>query len=199
VARGWTGNVTAALILDANSTEEQRDAPTNVFSGKAGGDAANQAALVGDIKGVFVAPIDYKMTAFRRTRSGVGGRPARAAPGSPLLDGVEAALANRFPAGSPRAARLPPVAGATSTRWPRPASTPRRRSSPGWRPVWIRGHSRRPRDEPRSTPTRGDQPGTGVEPHSLASVMGVEHGQQPVESTRGRRRVQVGDQILDHP
>jgi hypothetical protein len=27
------GNVTAALILDANSTEEQRDAPTNVFSG----------------------------------------------------------------------------------------------------------------------------------------------------------------------
>jgi hypothetical protein len=35
------GNVTAALILDANSTEEQRDALTNISSSKAGGDAAN--------------------------------------------------------------------------------------------------------------------------------------------------------------
>ena len=56
------GNFTAAFILDANSTEEQRDALTSIFSGKAGGDAANLAALVGDIKGVFMAPIDDKMT-----------------------------------------------------------------------------------------------------------------------------------------
>jgi hypothetical protein len=56
------GNFTAALILDANSTEEQREALTTIFSGKAGGDAANLAALVSDMKGVFVAPIDYKMT-----------------------------------------------------------------------------------------------------------------------------------------
>jgi hypothetical protein len=56
------GNFTAALILDANSTDEQREALTTIFSGKAGGDAANMAALVGDMKGVFVAPIAYKMT-----------------------------------------------------------------------------------------------------------------------------------------
>ena len=56
------GNFTAALILDANSTDEQREALTTIFSGKAGGDAANLAALVGDMKGVFVAPIAYKMT-----------------------------------------------------------------------------------------------------------------------------------------
>jgi hypothetical protein len=57
------GNFTAALILDANSTEEQREALSAIFSGKAGGDAADLAGLVGDMKGVFVAPIDYKMTA----------------------------------------------------------------------------------------------------------------------------------------
>lgn len=56
------GNFTAALILDANSSQEQRDALTNIFTGKAGGDGADLMALVGDMKGVFVAPIDYKMT-----------------------------------------------------------------------------------------------------------------------------------------
>ena len=57
----WTdGNFTAALILDEYSSQAQRDALTRVFSGEAGGDAAGLAALVGDMKGVFVAPIDYK-------------------------------------------------------------------------------------------------------------------------------------------
>ncbi|HEX2063354.1 MAG TPA: DUF1326 domain-containing protein, partial [Acidimicrobiales bacterium] len=45
-----------------NSTEEQREALATIFTGKAGGDGANLAALVGDMKGVFVAPIEYKMT-----------------------------------------------------------------------------------------------------------------------------------------
>jgi hypothetical protein len=57
------GNFTAALILDANSSQEQRDALTTIFTGKAGGDGAEMMALVGDMKGVFVAPIDYEMTA----------------------------------------------------------------------------------------------------------------------------------------
>jgi hypothetical protein len=57
------GNFTAALILDANSSQEQRDALTDIFTGKAGGDGADTMALVGDMKGVLVAPIDYEMTA----------------------------------------------------------------------------------------------------------------------------------------
>ena len=57
----WTsGNFTAALILDQNSSPEQRDTLTRIFSGQEGGDAAHFAALIGDMKGVFVAPIDYK-------------------------------------------------------------------------------------------------------------------------------------------
>jgi len=59
----WTGgNFTAALILDEHSSEEQRQALTKVFSGELGGDAANLAALVGDMKGVFTAPFEYKAT-----------------------------------------------------------------------------------------------------------------------------------------
>ena len=57
------GNFTAALILDANSSQEQRDALTDIFTGKAGGNGADMVALVGDMRGVFVAPIDYVMTA----------------------------------------------------------------------------------------------------------------------------------------
>jgi len=57
----WTGgNFTAAMILDQHSTEEQRDALTRIFSGQEGGDAAQLAGLIGDLKGVFVAPIDLK-------------------------------------------------------------------------------------------------------------------------------------------
>lgn len=55
----WTGgNFTAALILDANASEEQRDALTRILSGQLGGDAANLAGLIGDLKGVFTAPIE---------------------------------------------------------------------------------------------------------------------------------------------
>jgi hypothetical protein len=56
----WTGgNFTAALILDENASQEQRDALTRIYSGELGGDAANLAQLVGEMKGVFTAPIDY--------------------------------------------------------------------------------------------------------------------------------------------
>jgi len=59
----WTaGNLTAALILDANASQQQRDALTRILTGQLGGDAANLTALVGDMKGVFVAPIDYRVS-----------------------------------------------------------------------------------------------------------------------------------------
>jgi hypothetical protein len=57
----WTnGNFTAALILDANATEEQRSALARALGGELGGDAGGLAQLIGDMKGVFVAPIDYR-------------------------------------------------------------------------------------------------------------------------------------------
>lgn len=57
----WTGgNFTAALILDANASQEQRDALTRILSGQLGGDGANLAGLIGDMKGVFTAPIDIR-------------------------------------------------------------------------------------------------------------------------------------------
>jgi hypothetical protein len=56
----WTGgNFTAALILDENASQEQRDALTRIYSGELGGDAANLAQLVGEMKGIFTAPFDY--------------------------------------------------------------------------------------------------------------------------------------------
>lgn len=59
----WTaGNFTAALILDANASQQQRDALTRIMTGKLGGDAATLAGLIGDMKGVFTAPIDYRVS-----------------------------------------------------------------------------------------------------------------------------------------
>lgn len=57
----WSaGTFTAALILDEHSSPQQRDTLTSILSGQQGGDAAGLAGLIGDMKGVFVAPIDYK-------------------------------------------------------------------------------------------------------------------------------------------
>lgn len=56
----WTGgNFTAALVLDENASEEQRDALEKIYTGELGGDAAGLAQLIGDMKGVFAAPFDY--------------------------------------------------------------------------------------------------------------------------------------------
>jgi hypothetical protein len=83
----WTGgNFTAALILDANASEQQRDALTRVLSGQLGGDAANLAALIGDMKGVFTAPID-----IRYTNGQISVRAGELAEGSgALLKGLDA-------------------------------------------------------------------------------------------------------------
>lgn len=60
----WTsGNFTAALVLDETASEEQRAALARIYGGELGGDAANLAALIGDMKGVFTAPIEYSATA----------------------------------------------------------------------------------------------------------------------------------------
>jgi hypothetical protein len=68
----WTaGNFTAAMILDSNASQEQRDALTKVFSGELGGEAAQLAGLIGDMKGVFEAPIEYQHTGTEvRVRAG---------------------------------------------------------------------------------------------------------------------------------
>jgi hypothetical protein len=56
----WTGgNFTAALVLDENATEQQREALEKIYTGQLGGDAAGLAQLIGDMKGVFTAPFEY--------------------------------------------------------------------------------------------------------------------------------------------
>ena len=55
----WTqGNLTAALILDSNASQDQRDALSRIMGGQEGGDAAGLAALISDFKGVLEAPIN---------------------------------------------------------------------------------------------------------------------------------------------
>ena len=58
----WTsGNYTAALILDRRDSKEQQDALQQVFSGELGGDAAHLAGLIGDMRGVYLADIEYHL------------------------------------------------------------------------------------------------------------------------------------------
>jgi hypothetical protein len=52
-----------ALVLDENASEEQRAALATIYGGELGDDAANLAALIGDMKGAFTAPIEYSATA----------------------------------------------------------------------------------------------------------------------------------------
>lgn len=60
----WNGgSFTAALVLDEKASEEQRAALAKIYGGELGGDAANLAALIGDMKRVFTAPIEYSATA----------------------------------------------------------------------------------------------------------------------------------------
>jgi hypothetical protein len=57
----WTsGGFDAALILDSNGSPQQRDSLKQILTGKMGGDAAGLAALIGNLRGVFEAPITYK-------------------------------------------------------------------------------------------------------------------------------------------
>jgi len=57
----WTaGGFTAALVLDSNAPQAQRDAIKAILTGQMGGDAAGLAGLIGDLKGVFEAPISYQ-------------------------------------------------------------------------------------------------------------------------------------------
>ena len=57
----WTaGGFKAALVLDTNASAAQRDAITQIMTGKMGGDAAGLAALIGDFKGLHEAPVSYR-------------------------------------------------------------------------------------------------------------------------------------------
>jgi len=54
----WSkGNWTAALILDSQASQQQRDALQRILTGQMKGDAAAIAALIGTFKGVATAPI----------------------------------------------------------------------------------------------------------------------------------------------
>ena len=54
----WSkGNWTAALILDSQASQQQRDALQRILTGQMKGDAAQIAALIGTFKGVATAPI----------------------------------------------------------------------------------------------------------------------------------------------
>jgi len=64
----WTaGNWKAALILDAANSQAQNDALQSIFGGKEGGDAADVAALVGEMVSLMVEKIDMDSTGPTRS------------------------------------------------------------------------------------------------------------------------------------
>jgi hypothetical protein len=64
----WTaGNWKAALILDANNSQEQNDALQSILGGKEGGTAADMAALVGEMVSLMVEKIDMDSTGPTRS------------------------------------------------------------------------------------------------------------------------------------
>lgn len=64
----WTaGNWKAAMILDAANSESQNDALKSIFGGQEGGDAANLAALVGEMVSLTVDKIEMDSTGPTRS------------------------------------------------------------------------------------------------------------------------------------
>jgi hypothetical protein len=53
-----SGGLTAAVVLDANASGEQRAALTRVLSGELGGDATAIGGLVSEMRGFFEAPFE---------------------------------------------------------------------------------------------------------------------------------------------
>ncbi len=60
------GNWQAALYIDERANDEQFDAITHIFSGKAGGHLAVLMSFVGEVLGVKKVKIDYQANAGRR-------------------------------------------------------------------------------------------------------------------------------------
>ena len=63
------GNWTSAVYVDERADERQRDALTEVLSGRHGGPMEGYMALTGEFKGVKFAPIDYKVEGNTRSVS----------------------------------------------------------------------------------------------------------------------------------
>jgi hypothetical protein len=61
------GNWTAAIYVTDRATPQQKAAILDVWTGKCGGPIADLAALVGEIKGVHDAPIEFKLEKGRGT------------------------------------------------------------------------------------------------------------------------------------
>jgi hypothetical protein len=57
----------AALYFDQNASEKQKDALTQIFTGKAGGHPGMLVSHVGDVLGIKYVPIEYKADGMRRT------------------------------------------------------------------------------------------------------------------------------------
>ena len=76
------GNWQAGLLFDADTTDEQMDVLTKVFTGQLGGPMAGLAPLISEVLGAERAPIDLESgeTAGRacRRRHGAAGRVERA-------------------------------------------------------------------------------------------------------------------------
>jgi len=86
------GNWTVGLIVDERASDAQRDALTEIASGKAGGPMAVLAPLIGDFAGVISKPIHIERDGLKRTVSvpgtleeGVVGLPTMADPAQPIV------------------------------------------------------------------------------------------------------------------
>ena len=62
---GWK----AALYLDANASEQQKNALLHIFSGQAGGHPARLGTFIGEVLGVASVPIKYAANGKRRSLS----------------------------------------------------------------------------------------------------------------------------------
>jgi hypothetical protein len=60
------GNWKAALYIDQNASEKQKDALVKIFSGQAGGAPAALAPLISEVWGVSSVPIEYETNGKKR-------------------------------------------------------------------------------------------------------------------------------------
>lgn len=101
----------AALYLDEEASEEQRQALTKIFAGQAGGHPARLAEHIGEVLGVATVPIDYraegKRYSVRVGRVGEAVIEAIEGPeGDVTISGHPLAIAPGFPVVAARSERM---------------------------------------------------------------------------------------------
>src|SRR5581483_11914290 len=55
------GDWTVAVFVDERATAQQKEALLAAWTGKLGGPLADLAQLIGEVKGVYAAPIDFRL------------------------------------------------------------------------------------------------------------------------------------------